>query len=571
MPQEIVDQLSRLSELTGAEIAALQKSILKEFDTVDKIKEKSAADIELMNQLVEANDTVIAENDNRAAANAEAETRAEELRAKMHPVEGDTPLEGVDLDIADNADADAAGDGEEGDGIADAAGGLPIAAGATRLPSMQRLNRNKNRAPAAPVVHASTRTVAQYQSSGLKMGDRITSPDQLWELMTDKINQLARVRGTGEKHVVASIFTDYPDERKLTMDAGANEHKIRAVTDPQAITASGGVCGPVAVDYDILVLSSTQEPLGDSLPKFNADRGGLRYIQPPSFAGVGSTGTTVWTEATDLSPGGLTKPIQTIACGNVVETYVNAIPTRLKFGNMQGRYFPELIAANTELALANAARVKELNRLSTISANSTLVSSGQLLGASRDILATVDQVAAAMRYRSRLDRTVQLHAILPDWAKDMFRADLTREQAHAQEPGWNSLGLSDQEITALFDARGINITWMLDGQAAVTAAPAQGFQGWGAQTPNATLQNWPTTLTWWLFPEGTFQLIDGGQMDFGVIRDSVLDATNDYETMIEVFENVIYRGFESLEVVSAVRPNGASGGNVVTATSPSIY
>ncbi len=41
-------------------------------------------------------------------------------------------------------------------------------------------------------------------------------------------------------------------------------------------------------------------------------------------------------------------------------------------------------------------------------------------------------------------------------------------------------------------------------------------------------------LCWLLYPEGTFQFLDGGRLDLGVCRDSTLDATNDYESFVEV-------------------------------------
>lgn len=581
MPQEILDQLARLGELTGAELTKLQDSIVKEFDKVDKKKDKSAADVEILDALVLANDQVAGEQTARADAAAASEERAKELRAKMHP-EGGEPA------ATDPAEGDGEGEGGEGegdgegDGVTDpatqgiAAGATPPAAPAPAAPALPSLSTLNSRRPGRPAetgpvaTRAKARTVAGYNGRGLQINAPVPTVEAFNALMADKVQQLLRGKPTGEKFLVASILTDYPTERFLDMDLDRNEGKVQAVASVPALLASGGVCGPVGVDYDIMVLSSDEQPLGDSLPKFGGDRGGVRYITPPTFAGVGASATAVWTEATDASPGGQTKPVQTISCGAVLEAYVDAIPTRLKFGNMQERFFPELVAANTRLAMANAARVIELNRLAKISASSTLVSSGQLLGASRDLLATLDQALAAMRYRSRLDRTVPIRAVYPDWAKDMFRADFARELAHAQDGDFVSLSVSDEQIEQLFKNRGVNVTWLLDGQALVTAAPSQVFQGFGAQNANTTLLGWPTEMSWWLFPEGSFQLIDGGQMDFGVIRDSTLDATNDYETMIEIFEQVIFRGFESLQIASAVRPNGASAAGITTANS-SVY
>jgi len=211
------------------------------------------------------------------------------------------------------------------------------------------------------------------------------------------------------------------------------------------------------------------------------------------------------------------------------------------------------------------ARVAETNILSKINASSTTVSSGQLLGAARNLLATVDAVAAGMRYRQRLTRDHPLTVIMPQWAIDLLRSDLTRAMAHG--PDDDNLVLTDAEVTALLGVRGLSVIWTLDGQPAGTtsgiAIPAQGF---GAQAAGAGVVDFPTRLTWNMFPAGAFQVLDGGVLDIGVVRDSTLNATNDVEVIHEVMEGVAYRGVEALQVVSTVRANGLSAGTVNTST-----
>jgi hypothetical protein len=414
---------------------------------------------------------------------------------------------------------------------------------------------------------------------GISSGDEITTLEQLTNLQLSAIR--AQGRGSGEVNYVARAEIDFPDELRLTGDIESDTRKLEGLTSPKALAASGGICNPVDVDYSLFVVSVADEPLGASLPTIAAPRGGLRFVTPPTFASVGAAGTAIWTEATDAAAvpapaGGIVpngspvKPLQRIVCGQEVEVYVDAIPTRLQFGNMMARFSPEQVAANTELALANAARVRELYRLSKIASYSTSVSSSQLLGAARDILATMDQAAAAYRYRHRLNRSIPLRVVLPGWAIDLIRADLTREMAHDNDLA--TMALTDAQVETLLRSRGFAPTFMLDGTSANGSATqvAYGYQGWGAQTAGPLL-DWPHTLVWYLFAEGTFQRLDAGTMDFGVVRDSILDATNDYETFIETFEGLAKRGFESLEIVSAVRPNGASAGTVETATSPVIY
>jgi len=96
---------------------------------------------------------------------------------------------------------------------------------------------------------------------------------------------------------------------------------------------------------------------------------------------------------------------------------------------------------------------------------------------------------------------------------------------------------------------GINATFTLDG-------PTGGGQVFGTQSAAAVLA-FPTTVKWYLFPEGTWLFLDGGTLDLGLVRDSVLNATNDYQLFGESFENVAKVGVESLEFTSTVCPNGA--------------
>jgi len=66
----------------------------------------------------------------------------------------------------------------------------------------------------------------------------------------------------------------------------------------------------------------------------------------------------------------------------------------------------------------------------------------------------------------------------------------------------------------------------------------------------------PTTARWYLFPEGSFLYLDGGTLELGIVRDSTLNSTNDYQIFGEGFENVAFIGVESLQVTSTVCATG---------------
>ena len=163
----------------------------------------------------------------------------------------------------------------------------------------------------------------------------------------------------------------------------------------------------------------------------------------------------MWTEATDASPGGATKPVWQVACGSPVQVYVNAIPTRVQFGNMQSPFAPEQIAATTEQAMAAAAREAELELLTLMYSASKEVKSAQYLGATRDLLATADPLAEQYRYSHWLAEISSLTAVFPAWAKGAIRADLAREswRTTTRQAG-TCFAIKDAEIEDWFAAAG---------------------------------------------------------------------------------------------------------------------
>jgi len=378
--------------------------------------------------------------------------------------------------------------------------------------------------------------------------------------MAETLSRMDRTRSTG-RVVLASARYEYPPERVLGSDAWENEAKFQATN---ALVATGGICLPVNVDYAVPTWATADRPIRDALPAYQATRGGIRYVQPPDIGALAAA-TGIWTEATDLAPGAATKPLVSISCGTEQLVYVEAISTRLGFGNMQARFAPEQIAANTDLAIAAASRVAENNLLNLIAAQCVTAvttpgtGSAGLLGAAREIITAIHQAVTAYRSAHRLPDSQTLTAIFPWWIKPLIKVDLAREQAHDNSSGFNVLTLTDdQAVSLLEDSTGINCIFHIDGQpSSVSGGVAQVY---GIQGASATLLPFPTKVVWYLFAEGMFQFLDAGRLDLGVVRDSTLDATNDYETFVETFENVAFRGFASgaIQYVSTLPAIGVS-------------
>ncbi len=46
-------------------------------------------------------------------------------------------------------------------------------------------------------------------------------------------------------------------------------------------------------------------------------------------------------------------------------------------------------------------------------------------------------------------------------------------------------------------------------------------------------------------------------VEFGIVRDSILNSTNDFQIFMETFEGICMVGHESLVITSTVCPNGS--------------
>ena len=402
-----------------------------------------------------------------------------------------------------------------------------------------------DRRPTSRISAAPVAITAGADIPGYTAGSSISSMAEVAEAMAKRLHGLRRVNGgDGEQHIVASISTQFPEERTLNQDAQANWDKVQAVVGPEALVAAGGHQAPFEVKYDIFGLGSAVRPVRDSLPRFQADRGGIRYITPPvlsSYAGA----VGVWTAANDSAetPSPASKLSLTVAAAAETTVSTDAVTLQLQFGNLLSRAYPELIARHNELGLIQHAREAEGNLMAKIGAASTAVTSTSVIGMGRDFLVQLGRAAAAYRSRHRLDADAPLRAIIPAWVKDAMAADLTLNM-----PGDSTLN-AYAEIDAYIASRGIITTYALDS--------ASGASYFAAQSGGA-MNEFPDTFVWYLFSEGSFLFLDGGTLDLGVIRDSTLVGTNDYKMFVETFENVALVGVESLQVTSTINVNGVA-------------
>lgn len=666
----IRENLTRLSELNEDELSALQNAVVNEFGAVEG-QDPTREVVEIMEELANANDEIVAEQTRRGQEAEELALAAEAAISRFKGGEGDdeetpeAPAEGEE--IVDEGEKDEApaksdkeapeSDEEDEDGkkkkkednlfasnSADTSINSPEAAEAAlveskvpaekdnlvpastdpianldsdkgvaqeahfhnenkdhvlefpktseekaaepapdRIPNLEEKSANAEdntessegpvtasntpndrafEAPAdhAPVVaHKASVTIqAGSDLPGITAGAELSGLSDVAQALLSRKHGMGRTSGgDGEQHTVATFSTSYPDNRMLSAnDIEGNRAKINAVVSPEAITAAGGLTAPVETSYDIFELGHTNvRPVRDSLAVFGADRGGLRFMTPPVLSDLEGA-ASVWTLQDDIDAASTegpnpVKPCLRVQAGVEVTVYTDAIPLCLTFGNLGARAYPELVERHTQLGMTEHARFAEIRLLTRIGALSTNVTADSELGAARDIFVQLEQAAAAYRSRYRLDPNAPLRVMFPEWFKNALRADLTKQIPGDGRDG--TFNLAEAEINSWFAARNINVTWFIDGETG---------QVFGEQTAGALL-DFPDTVIWYLFSEGTFVFLDGGTLDLGLVRDSTLNGTNDYKIFLETFEGVAKVGVESLRVTSALAIKGSTSATTV--------
>ena len=625
------DAASRIAELTDAseeDDEAKDEEVADEEDPVEEVKEeeeekdKDKKD-KLPAEFSDNSETETAETPTEEFA-AESEDKADEEEEKKEFSE--EPAEETELSAEDTENAEELASEDKAEDKADAdAEAKDEENKENEEDKLFTENTEENNVATTP-DELSVQDAPESKSAGLEvtitagadipgygLGAELSDLSEVSKAFSERLRALGtRGSGNGEQHTVASFNLDYPTDRRLVQgDRLINESRMDAVASPEAVVAAGGICAPLPIDEELVTYGSTNRPVRDSLPRFNAERGGVIYLTPPTLADVDGA-VSIWTLADDyaaigadlptdgLLPGevpsrasradvdpavadalptstypgavngtgadvdGPVKPCIRITCGEEIRAYVDAIPSCFTIGNMQARAYPELVEKHLELALVWQARFGEQRLLTRIGNLSTKVRTQASHGITRDFLNALSQAVAGFRSRHRLDENFRLHAILPVWFRDAIRADLLLQIAGDGQDA--TFGLTNATIDRWIAERGVNVTWALDGEAGQVFGDQDGeptLSGVNV-TPGteAELVEFPDEVVWYLFPEGGFVFLDGGTLDLGIVRDSTLNSKNDYQIFVETFEGLIKRAPETFRVTTPLNILGATTGTV---------
>lgn len=575
-PERIKAILADLTNATDADLKAALEAI-KAAGSELALAEITAENVAALGALVEQRKAFTAE----VARRAGAVSLADQQKAALAELDGthDPERDHIPHPDPDNTDVpDPGASGEvPGQGAVDKAEPADESKPAKKTTPKSRtasglggLNGDK---PAEPNTAGTVQVATRVRGGvpGMEMGMALDDTT-FFKAFAERANST----GGGGRMDVARVDFAYPEERTLGTDATQNTARIAEAKGPEAIVAAGGLCLPLEVRYDIKVLGVTDRPVRDALTRFGVQRGGIQYRAPFDALAM-ATGLGVWTQANDqaivqpppVPDTNVYKSCLTVDCPGVLEASIYSTYMCLEFPNMTARFDTEWVDATTRASMVAWARFAENQLLSRIFAGSKVLKGlGAKLSAIADLLATYDRVISYYRYRHRLNDSVSLRTIMPQWVIDMLRTDLARRMTMGSPA--ELFAIAQSQIEAFFNTRNVNVTWHLDGLAGSTVnGVVIPDQRYADTVAGGTVPDWPTSVDSVLFVEGDWLFLDGGTLDLGLVRDSALNARNRYQTFIETFEGVAFDGKESLRLVMPLEPLGsAAGTTAVPATSP---
>lgn len=409
--------------------------------------------------------------------------------------------------------------------------------------------------------------VASADIQGFAAGQKLDNIDALVAAVTAKARVIPATAKGGDapRYHVASLMREYKYNLGLDSTPAQLNEVLTAAANPDILVAAGGWCSPSEISYDFFNIVC-EDGMVD-LPTVGINRGGIRWPTSPSFADViGSGALFHWTETQDIAAVTGTAQSGVKSCGRVPcpdfnEERLACDGICLTVGNLTQDAYPEVIANYTRLLFAahahkiNRARIQQLQAF----ANTPSVT-GTFGAAGSGLVAPVLNALAlnAQDYRSRyaMCRDAVLEVLAPKWLRSAMRSDLRRRTGATTE----QLAMTDARLMELFDVENIRVQWVSDYQERTT-----GYPGYYVNTTTPILSTWPSTVEFLMWAPGTVVLGQGMRLDLGVIRDSVLNETNDFtaEWMEECW--LMFKpGHEVRRIVVNICADGTTGAHDLT-------
>lgn len=542
--EELFSAPADLTLVSDDDLTELEARGTTEFDRVDALDNVDPETLAYAMRLTDDLDRIRAElNVRKVRAEQQAalqRTRVgEQLASLKERVHGPTPAEQQAAATAVDAEAIAA------------AAARGVTAGMVALMGERRANidtdalarrataslaETSRHAPASKVPEKRLAVTASVDIPGVAHGDAVTSLRSLTDVVQRKAKSMPVTNdGTGNMQLVATVRNEFEhtiDKRTSLSEVGELLKHMTGPEKQQALVAGGGWCAPSEIRYDFFDISCADGMI--DLPTVGITRGGIQFPVSPTLADTSISGAFggfavtfdndsnpwLWTEADDTAAatGSPTKPCVRVPCPTFDEERLECYGICLTAGNLTDDAYPEATQHMIQLLMNAHAHAMNARLIALMVARSLVtVTGGEYANADvpvfQQVLSGID--LGATDYRARYGMCIDdvLEVVAPYWVRNVVRADL------AWRNGVDMLSVSDAMITGFFADRNLRVQWVNDWQ-------VRGASQFGNATTPMTA--WPTSAQIMIYAAGTFLHGQGLSLDLGVVRDSVLNSTNDH-------------------------------------------
>ena len=570
-------------------LQTLETEAVAEFDRVMGLEQHTPADLTYTENLAGDLDRIRAELRVRATREAEAATLAQQeqqrqlaaTRARVHGPEGGSGTAAAAADVHTDLSVESIAQATA-QGVALALFGDDKNKLAQAQQRFASLSATQRVAPAPKVPERTPNAVtASIDIPGVAHGTELPDIRALGEAFQRKVKAIPTTRdGKGApRHLVASVKNTFDHTLDERTNPAVVEELWRDMTkseNQKALVAGGGWCAPSQLMYDFFNIAEASDGVID-LPTVGVSRGGIRFPVSPAIGDVffqaggsnpasgfggfafsmsNATDPWLWSETDDqlTVTGSVNKPVLRVPCPTFSENRLECYGISLTAGNLTDDAYPESTQNFIRLlraAYSHAINARLISMMDTAAGGATTIGAVTTDGPITRLLNSV--ALAAMDYRARyaMGTNAVLEVILPYWVRETMRADMALrpyEEASA-------LGITDAQIDAYFSARNVRVQWVND------------YQVRGANQPGSSsnLAVWPATVNFLVYAAGTFLHGTGLQLDLGVIRDSVLNAENDFTALwAEECHLIALVGHAARKYTCAFFVSGQVGGAVAT-------
>jgi len=553
-----------LTGLSHGELTALETQALAEFDALAADENITDAGIVRLNALADGVEAVRAQLGSVVAAAADRNAAAVAAKERVSAALKISVETDEDENKEDEVEAPApAAAPEAAPAVAQVPAPAMASQGGATTKARPSLAAAQAAAPAVPDESTRGLAVTAVNSTlGRPSGYRFANVDELVDAIQASAQGMTTTHGTPSLLQVAKIQNQYDEtidgDRTSVREFEELVASIRTPDALDAIVAGGGWCAPSEIKYNFFNISCQDGAV--DLPTVGIKRGGVKIPVSPSLADVftgtfnNTTNPWLWTEADDILTvtGSVNKPCVRVPCATHTETRLECYGICLTAGNLTDSAWPEATRNYLSLLMSahfHAMNARFISQMVTLSSAVNVIASGSGQAISADLPDYISLAANDYRIRYGMCDDDVLEVLLPVWIKDAIRSDLSRRT------GVDYQAVTDADIAALFKVRRVRIQYVQDWQVRTAGQPGG----------SSILTAWPDTVDFLIFAAGTFIKGNGLSLDLGVVRDSVLNAENDFTAAwTEECHLIAKVGYESRQYRIPVCLAGRTGSANIT-------